>query len=125
MNTHMKMNMKMKKHPESIFRVLFRSAGANTPARLTVLGLAAMVVLAGCGRKSAGGPPGAGAPRVVGYVTLAPSSVSLTRELPGRTSAFRVAEVRARVDGIVLKRLFTEGAEVKEGQPLYQIDPAP
>jgi membrane fusion protein (multidrug efflux system) len=51
--------------------------------------------------------------------------VPLTKELPGRTSAFRVAEVRARVNGIVLKRLFTEGADVREGQPLFRIDPAP
>lgn len=49
----------------------------------------------------------------------------MTRELPGRTSAYLVAEVRARVNGIVLDRLFTEGSEVKEGQPLYLIDPAP
>ena len=51
--------------------------------------------------------------------------MTLTRELPGRTSAFRVAEVRARVNGIVQKRLFTEGSDVKEGQPLFLIDPAP
>jgi membrane fusion protein (multidrug efflux system) len=57
--------------------------------------------------------------------SLTPTTVPLARELPGRVSAFRVAEVRARVDGIILKRLFTEGADVKEGQPLYQIDPAP
>jgi len=51
--------------------------------------------------------------------------VTLTQDLPGRTSAFRVAEVRARVSGIVLKRLFTEGSDVQEGQALYEIDPAP
>ena len=45
-------------------------------------------------------------------------------ELPGRTSAFRVAEVRPQVNGILQKRLFTEGSEVKAGQVLYQIDPA-
>jgi membrane fusion protein (multidrug efflux system) len=58
-------------------------------------------------------------------VTLEATPVTLTRELPGRTSAFRVAEVRARVNGIVLKRLFTEGSDVKEGQRLFLIDPAP
>lgn len=58
-------------------------------------------------------------------VTLAPTAVTLTRELPGRVSALRVAEVRARVNGIVEKRLFTEGSEVKEGQPLYRIEAAP
>ena len=58
-------------------------------------------------------------------VTIQPQRVALTRELPGRTSAFRVAEVRARVNGIVLKRLFQEGSDVRAGQPLFQIDAAP
>lgn len=69
-----------------------------------------------------------GAPRApveVGVVTLAPTAVTLTRELPGRVSALRVAEVRARVSGIVEKRLFTEGSDVKEGQVLYRIEAAP
>ena len=57
-------------------------------------------------------------------MTLATQPVSLTTELPGRTSPFRVAEVRPQVNGIVQKRLFTEGGEVKAGQQLYQIDPA-
>jgi membrane fusion protein (multidrug efflux system) len=61
----------------------------------------------------------------VGVVTIAASAVTLTRELPGRTSAFRVAEVRARVNGIVLRRLFVEGSDVREGQRLFLIDPAP
>ncbi len=83
----------------------------------------ALGLAAGCGNKSVV----AAAPRPVevGVVTLAPTSVTLTKELPGRTSAFRVAEVRARVNGIVLKRLFTEGSDVKEGQQLFAIDPAP
>lgn len=58
-------------------------------------------------------------------VTVEAKPLTLTRELSGRTSAFRVAEVRARVNGIILKRLFEEGSEVKEGQPLFRIDPAP
>jgi membrane fusion protein (multidrug efflux system) len=61
----------------------------------------------------------------VGVVTVDPTPVTLTVELPGRVSAYRVAEVRARVSGIVLKRLFREGADVKQGQVLFQIDPAP
>lgn len=92
--------------------------------RSTLAGIAiAAAVLAGCSRKPAqsAAPP----PVEVGVITLAPTSVTLTKELPGRTSAFRVAEVRARVNGIVLKRLFTEGADVREGQPLFKIDPAP
>lgn len=90
------------------------------------LALALLCALAACGKKTAApAGPGAGGPIEVGVVTLKPEPVTLTRELPGRTSAVRVAEVRARVSGIVQKRLFEEGSEVKEGQPLYQIDPAP
>lgn len=85
---------------------------------------AAAALLAACNRAPAGPPP-APPPVEVGVITVAPSAVTLTRELPGRTSAFRVAEVRARVNGIVLKRLFTEGSDVKEGQRLFLIDPAP
>jgi membrane fusion protein (multidrug efflux system) len=80
--------------------------------------------LAACGRSPAP-PAGPAGPIEVGVVTLAPTAVTLTKELPGRTSAYRVAEVRARVNGIVLKRLFAEGSDVKEGQPLFRIDPAP
>jgi membrane fusion protein (multidrug efflux system) len=61
----------------------------------------------------------------VGVVTLAPQPVELSTELPGRTAAFRIAEVRPQVEGIVQKRLFTEGSEVRAGQPLYQIDASP
>ena len=61
----------------------------------------------------------------VSVLTIAPAPVKLTQDLPGRTSAFRVAEVRARVNGIILRRLFLEGSDVAEGQVLYEIDPAP
>src|SRR5258706_2747036 len=61
----------------------------------------------------------------VSIITVHRGSVPITTELPGRTSAYLVAQVRARVDGIVLKRDFKEGGEVKAGQRLYQIDPAP
>lgn len=61
----------------------------------------------------------------VGIVTLTGTNVVLTTELPGRTSSFRTAEVRPQVGGILQKRLFDEGAIVKAGQALYQIDPAP
>jgi membrane fusion protein (multidrug efflux system) len=58
-------------------------------------------------------------------VTLHPQPVTITTDLPGRTVAYRIAEVRPQVSGVILKRLFTEGSEVKVGQQLYQIDPAP
>jgi len=84
---------------------------------------AAAAFLSGCGRNQAGAynmpPP------EVGVVTLAPESVALTTELPGRLDPVRVAQVRARVDGIVLHREFREGADVTNGEVLYQIDPAP
>ena len=58
----------------------------------------------------------------VGYYTLEEAPLTLATDLPGRTSAYRVAEVRPQVAGILERRLFTEGSEVKQGQPLYQID---
>ena len=61
----------------------------------------------------------------VGVVTVSAQSLPVTTELPGRIDAVRVAQVRARATGILLKRLFTEGSEVKEGDVLFQIDPAP
>src|SRR5258705_5179582 len=61
----------------------------------------------------------------VSVITVHRSSAPISTELPGRTSAYLVAQVRARVDGIVLKRDFKEGGDVKAGQRLYQIDPAP
>jgi membrane fusion protein (multidrug efflux system) len=60
----------------------------------------------------------------VAVVTVQPEKATLTSELPGRTSAYRVAEVRPQISGIIQKRLFTEGSDVKAGQDLYQIDPA-
>lgn len=66
------------------------------------------------------GPP----PAEVTVLTLTPKTVPLVTELPGRTSAYRVAEIRPQVSGIVQKRLFEEGGQVKAGQQLYQIDPA-
>ncbi|GAB2903612.1 efflux RND transporter periplasmic adaptor BpeA [Paraburkholderia jirisanensis] len=80
------------------------------------------VTLAACGQKQSAPPP---QDPEVGIVTVQPLPVPVITELPGRTSAFLVAQVRARVDGIVLRREFTEGSEVKAGQRLYKIDPAP
>lgn len=61
----------------------------------------------------------------VNVVTLKAESLEVTRDLPGRTSAWRVAEVRPQVSGIILQRLFTEGGDVQQGDALYRIDPAP
>ena len=93
-------------------RVPFRLISAATAA----------VLLAACGPKQSAPPQQT---PEVGIVTVQPSAVPVVTELPGRTNAFLVAQVRARVDGIVLRREFTEGSEVKAGQRLYKIDPAP
>ncbi|NQE51891.1 multidrug transporter [Herbaspirillum rubrisubalbicans] len=90
--------------------------------RLTMT-VAVAAALVACGQKPAaqGGPMPA---PEVSVVTIAPQRVAITNELPGRVEAFRTAQVRARVAGIVQKRVFKEGSEVKEGQVLFQIDPA-
>ncbi|WP_300654353.1 efflux RND transporter periplasmic adaptor subunit [Pseudomonas sp.] len=90
------------------------------PALVTAAVLTAL--LSGCQQEEATAP--SAQPPQVGVVTLQPQAFTLTSELPGRTSAYRIAEVRPQVNGIILKRLFTEGREVKAGQQLYQIDPS-
>ncbi|MGI4985470.1 MAG: efflux transporter periplasmic adaptor subunit, partial [Janthinobacterium lividum] len=72
---------------------------------------AALLTLAACGEKKQAAAPAPG-PVQVGVVTVQPQSVAVNTELPGRTTSYRVAEVRARVDGIVLKRNFVEGSDV-------------
>ncbi len=83
----------------------------------------AAMSLAGCDRKPAAAPAVAPAAEV-GVVTLKAQPVTLTTELPGRTTAFLTADVRPQVNGLILKRIFVEGADVKAGDQLYQIDPA-
>jgi len=80
-------------------------------------------LLSGCDRRPQSQPPSAVAE--VAVVTVQPQQIVLTTELPGRTSAYRIAEIRPQVNGLILKRLFTEGSDVQAGQELYQIDPAP
>jgi membrane fusion protein, multidrug efflux system len=86
--------------------------------------LASLLLVGGCqsgqGRQTA--PP---AVPEVATVKVSMESVALTTELPGRTSAYRVAEIRPQVNGLIQKRMFTEGSHVRAGQVLYQIDPAP
>ncbi len=81
-------------------------------------------VAAGCNQTRATASKTPPPPPEVAYVTIEPRHVTLTTELPGRTSAMLVAEVRPQVGGIVLKRLFTEGADVKTGEVLYEINPS-
>ncbi len=94
----------------------------------TVMIALSALALAACSGKdqAAGAPPGGGKPPPpsVGVISVAPQAVALSTELPGRVEAKRVAQVRARVTGVVLKRQFTEGSEVRAGQALFLIDPA-
>jgi membrane fusion protein (multidrug efflux system) len=83
----------------------------------------ALVSLAACGQ-GAQQPPGQGAPPV-GYVIVKEQPVTLTTELPGRTTAYETSDVRPQVNGIVTARLFKEGDMVTKGQSLYRNDPAP
>ncbi|MBG9387656.1 efflux RND transporter periplasmic adaptor subunit [Caenimonas aquaedulcis] len=96
---------------------------------LSLISLLAATLLAACGpggnAQPAGGPGGGMPPPEVGVVTVAPGEVGLVTELPGRLEPSRVAQVRARAAGIVQRRLFTEGSDVRAGQPLFSIDAAP
>ncbi|HKI83791.1 MAG TPA: efflux RND transporter periplasmic adaptor subunit, partial [Candidatus Krumholzibacteria bacterium] len=84
--------------------------------------LVVVTALSGCGGEKTAPPPSA---PTVSFVTVKTSRVPMTTELSGRTVPFRVAEIRPRVNGLILKRLFEEGSTVEEGQVLYRIDPAP
>ena len=96
------------------------TTGLHQPGRR--LAAAAALLVTGCGHHA---PPPDPPPPHVSVVTLRLEAVPITTELPGRVNAYRTADVRPQVNGIILRRLFVEGGEVKAGQQLYQIDPAP
>ncbi len=91
---------------------------------LTLAAMAGLLLLGGCenGNAQKGASPGLAE---VATVAVTPRKVELNTELPGRTGAYRVAEIRPQVNGIIKKRLFKEGSDVKAGELLYQIDPSP
>lgn len=93
-------------------------------ALFVLTALVGSVALTGCDQ--AADSQQASAPQAVpvGVITLKSQALTLKKELPGRISAFQIAQIRPQVSGIVQSRLFTEGAQVKKGQSLYQIDPA-
>lgn len=93
----------------------------HAPKRLAALGLLAAIALAGACKSK---PMPMPVPEVA-VVVLQTERLALTTELPGRTTAYLVAEIRPQVNGILQKRLFTEGSDVRAGSVLYQIDPAP
>ena len=106
-----------------------RSQAPRARFALTTLALAALLAACGPGGAPPAGGPGAGggAPPAaeVGVVTVSTADVGLVTELPGRLEASRVAQVRARAAGILQRRLFVEGSNVKAGQVLFEIDDAP
>jgi membrane fusion protein (multidrug efflux system) len=97
-----------------------RRGALSPPAALVAL--AGLLAVVGCGSKPAGPVP---APPEVGVVAVRADRVVLTTELPGRTAAYLVADVRPQVNGIIQRRAFVEGADVRAGDLLYLIDPAP
>ncbi len=107
----------------------FRLALSADQAPRAWLAAAVLVLLAACSGKeaapAAAGGGGQPPPPSVGVLTMAPQAVALQTELPGRVEPQRTAQVRARVNGVVMKRQFTEGSVVRAGQPLFLIDPAP
>ena len=101
--------------------MLLRIPMCRAPLALSGVALAALL-LAGCDKTT---PTVVAAAPAVGVYTLHAQNITLTTDLPGRTTPWRIAEVRPQVSGVVQKRLFTEGTDVKAGQQLYQIDDAP
>lgn len=96
----------------------------SLPPKSLLAAASVALLLSACGKAPSGGPPPTLATPQVGVVSLSAQSLPLSQELPGRTSAIQISEVRPQVGGIVQKRLFTEGGLVKAGETLYQIDPA-
>src|SRR3990167_924006 len=114
--------------PTAIFWVkILETRNMTISTKSIVFALFLISLLAGCGgyNKPAAGPgtPGAAMPPPeVEVITVAVGSATLTQDLPGRLQAYRTAQVRARVEGVVEKRLFQEGSDVKAGASLFQID---
>ena len=107
---------------------VFHPAETKTPrpsykwhSAVAMASVTALVLLSGCSKKQA--PQAASLPQV-GVITVHTQPVARITDLPGRTSAVLTSEIRPQVSGVILKRLFVEGSDVKAGQPLYQIDPA-
>lgn len=95
----------------------------NSPLRFSIIAVPLALLLTACGSGDGQAPGMAMPPTEVEVITVQPGAVTLTQDAPGRLEAWRTAQVRARVEGIVEKRLFTEGSDVREGETLFRIDP--
>jgi membrane fusion protein, multidrug efflux system len=111
--------------PKSNRERMRQKIAAGIRAHFHLFALALVFALSGCFGPSGGQQPPGGPPQEVNVVTITGQRVKLTTDLPGRTSSYRVADVRPQVNGILQKRFFIEGDTVQAGQQLYQIDPAP
>lgn len=109
------------KRNERSFRFYVASRGEKMSSRTRVLLLGMTAFLSACGAEEQAAPP----PPNVGVVVLQEEPVTLTKELPGRISALETSEVRPQINGIIRKRLFTEGSMVRAGQVLYEIEDGP
>ena len=121
------LNLKVSAMQRSAFFATFRSFYLSFRTRLIPLTFVFAAVLSGCGKStpvSPGGLSGAMPPPEVSVITVQASNQPIELEYAGQTAGSRETEVRARVAGILQRRLFTEGSTVKAGQPLFQIDPA-
>ena len=106
----------------NLHSALYRSA--LRPSLIAAMVCALSLAACGKGPASQGMPPGVGGPTEVGVLTVEPQTVAITSELSGRTAASVIAEIRPQIGGMVQRRLFAEGGEVKAGEVLYQIDSA-
>jgi membrane fusion protein (multidrug efflux system) len=102
----------------------FRSLSMLTKTTRAALVMAGMLSLVGCQKQEAAAPP-APPPSPVGVVTVQSETLPITSDLPGRIAPTRLAEVRPRVSGIIVERVFEQGSLVRQGDVLYRIDPAP
>ena len=108
-----------------VLKFEFRARPTSKSASILFVVAVLAPLLAGCDEPTSATAATKTADPDVSVVTVNPQARAVVRELPGRISPTRVSDVRPRVSGIIVKRMYNQGSEVKAGQPLYQIDPKP